>query len=144
MKNGSAIVALDVGAQRVGVATAHVVARIASPFSTLQNPATFITDIEQIVKDVDATVVVMGLPRNLRGESTDQTRAVEAFANELKTRLAPKGVAIYMQDEALTSRKAEDELKSRRKPYQKADIDALAATYILEDFLATHTQGALT
>jgi len=30
---------------------------------------------------------------------------------------------------------AEAELKKRGKPYVKADIDALAATYILEDYI---------
>jgi RNase H-fold protein (predicted Holliday junction resolvase) len=35
----------------------------------------------------------------------------------------------------VTSKQAEAELSSRGKPYSKADIDALAATYILDDFL---------
>jgi RNase H-fold protein (predicted Holliday junction resolvase) len=42
---------------------------------------------------------------------------------------------VVFQDEALTSRKAESELNKRGKPYAKGDVDALAATYILEDYL---------
>jgi RNase H-fold protein (predicted Holliday junction resolvase) len=41
-----------------------------------------------------------------------------------------------MQDEAATSRQAESELQARGKPYSKEDIDALSATYILEDFIS--------
>ncbi|MCX6728115.1 MAG: Holliday junction resolvase RuvX, partial [Candidatus Saccharibacteria bacterium] len=44
-------------------------------------------------------------------------------------------VPTHLQDEALTSVKAEEELKSRGMPFEKGDIDALAATYILQDFL---------
>ena len=40
-----------------------------------------------------------------------------------------------MQDEALTSVKAEEELKDRKSPYEKGDIDSLAATYILQDYI---------
>jgi RNase H-fold protein (predicted Holliday junction resolvase) len=47
-----------------------------------------------------------------------------------------------MQDEAVTSKRAEAELEARGKPYQRGDIDALAATYILEDFLAGHREPA--
>ena len=47
-------------------------------------------------------------------------------------------IPIELQDEALTSVLAEKELASRRSSYKKADIDALAATYILEDYLTSH------
>jgi RNase H-fold protein (predicted Holliday junction resolvase) len=44
-------------------------------------------------------------------------------------------IPVYRQDEAVTSLQATAELSSRGKPYSKAAIDALAATYILDDFL---------
>jgi RNase H-fold protein (predicted Holliday junction resolvase) len=40
------------------------------------------------------------------------------------------------QDEAVTSAQAEAELVQRKKPYTKGDIDALAAVYILNDYLS--------
>ena len=50
-----------------------------------------------------------------------------------------KGAAdIVYQDESLTSVMAEEKLKSSGKPYEKADIDALAAALILQDYLETH------
>jgi RNase H-fold protein (predicted Holliday junction resolvase) len=45
---------------------------------------------------------------------------------------------ISWQDEAVTSVRAEEELRARGKPYVREDIDALAATYILEDYLHEH------
>jgi putative transcription antitermination factor YqgF len=76
----------------------------------------------------------------LDGQHTSQTVAVEEFKAELERTLS---VPVYWQDEALTSRLAEDELKARGRPYKKADIDALSATYILEDFLRDHPEVVL-
>jgi RNase H-fold protein (predicted Holliday junction resolvase) len=45
------------------------------------------------------------------------------------------GISPLLQDEALTSSRAEAELKARKKAYGKGDIDSLAATLILDDYL---------
>jgi RNase H-fold protein (predicted Holliday junction resolvase) len=45
---------------------------------------------------------------------------------------------VALQDEALTSKHAEAELTSAKKHFSKADIDALSAVYILEDYLKEH------
>ena len=45
---------------------------------------------------------------------------------------------IVFQDESLTSVMAEDRLKASGKPYEKGDIDAMAATIILQDYLEIH------
>ncbi len=129
--NSQTILALDVGERRIGVARAHVTARLASPLTTLDVTDHIFEDIRKLAAEQEAGLVVVGLPRNLRSEDTDQTRYVRTFAEELQA----KGVTIVWQDEALTSHKAEKELQSLGKPFTNADIDALAATYILEDYL---------
>lgn len=126
----SSILGLDVGERRIGVSLANSIARFASPYQTLANTDTILDDIRGIISKESVELVVVGLPRNLSGEDTDQTRYCREFAAQLEP-----FVPIVFQDEALTSRKAETELKARRKPYQKEDIDSLAATYILEDYL---------
>lgn len=126
------VLALDVGGQRIGVAEANLVARMAHPLTTLLNTDTIFDDIAELIRKQDAGALVVGLPRNLSGESTPQTATVQAFVQQLQAKIT---VPVHWQDEALTSQKAEDELNARRKPYQKGDVDALAATYILEDFL---------
>jgi RNase H-fold protein (predicted Holliday junction resolvase) len=60
---------------------------------------------------------------------------IEQFVLELKQHFP---LPVYMQDEALTSKHAEEELQARGKLYSKEDIDALAATYILDDWLTEH------
>ncbi len=134
------IVALDIGDKRIGVATANVVARLASPLTTLDVSDDVIEQIKQLIAEQTAAALVLGLPRNLKGEDTDQTRKVREFGERLQHHL---DIPIYWQDEALTSHVSEEKLKSGKAPYQKSDIDALAATHILEDFLASKEELAV-
>jgi len=131
----SAILALDVGERRIGVALANVRVRLASPLTTLQRSDASPDDIRQLIEQHDVGALVVGLPRGLDGQHTPQTKAVEAFADELSKVVA---VPLHWQDEAVTSRQAEAELMARGKPYKKEDIDALSAVYILEDYLRDH------
>ena len=128
----SAILALDMGAKRVGVAIASLAARLPRPLITLQQDDTFWPTLESIVEVEGVTKLIVGFPRGLQGQHTAQTEAIEAFVEELKQHFP---LPVIMQDEALTSKHAEDELRARGKPYEREDIDSLAATYILEDFL---------
>lgn len=126
----NSIIALDVGERRIGVALVSQVAKLASPLTTLTNDADIRQKLLEIIAKNDVTMVVVGLPRNLSGEDTPQTAYVRTFMENLDL-----PVSFTYQDEALSSVRAEKELKQRSKSYEKSDIDALAATYILEDFL---------
>ncbi len=126
------IIGLDVGAVRVGVAIARLDVKMPQPLVTLQNDDTIFERITQLARDSDVLELVVGWPRGMEGQETQQTRDTEQFVARLK-RIS--GLAVHLQDEAVTSQKAEAELLARHKPYQKGDIDALAATYILQDYL---------
>jgi len=132
------VLALDFGDKRIGVAIANSEVRIASPLVTLSNDENLWSLLAKLIANNRIGMVVVGLPRGLDGQTTAQTQKAEAFMRELKQRIA---VPVEAQDEAATSVKAEEELKARGKPYDKSAIDALAATYILEDFL--QVQGSL-
>jgi putative Holliday junction resolvase len=134
-----AILALDVGDKRVGVARASLAARLPGPLTTLERGAGFFGQLQRILSEEHVAAIVVGLPRSLDGQETNQTKATRTFIDELHERA---GVPIHLQDEALTSRKASEELEASGRPYQRGDIDALAATYILEDFLAEHADAA--
>jgi putative Holliday junction resolvase len=125
--------ALDVGRARIGIAMANNVVRIASPLVTLPNDKTFKDRLLALVKEHDAAAVVVGWPRGLDGQETEQTQYVSDFVDKLDAWL---DVPVHLQDEAATSVKAEAELQRRGVPYQKGDIDSLSAVYILEDYLA--------
>jgi putative Holliday junction resolvase len=126
------ILALDVGSVRIGVARASSLVRLPEPLVTLSNDDQTVESIKQLVLEHDVKELVIGLPRGLDGQETGQTTSVREFVANLSQELS---LPIFLQDEAVTSRKAEEELLARGKPYGKGDIDALAATYILEDYL---------
>jgi len=126
------ILALDVGQVRIGVAVASLVAKMPRPLTTINSSSEVYADIQKLADEQDAQIIVVGLPRGLDGQTTEQTNITDNFIMELKQNT---NLQIYKQDEALTSKKAKEELESKGRPYSKEDIDALAATYILEDFL---------
>ena len=133
------VLGLDVGGKRVGVAVASLAARLPRPLLVLERGDSFLDDLATVMADEDAGTLIVGLPRGLEGQSTGQTKTTEAFAKELSERF---GVPVHLQDEALTSKQAESELEARGKPYVRGDIDALAATYILRDWLGEHPEAA--
>ncbi len=124
--------ALDIGEKRIGVARANGVALIAEAMETLDNDKSFTTRLQQLVESESATTIVIGLPRNLNGEDTAQTKYVRQFVSDMNI---GAGAQLVFQDEATSSIVAEDYLKAERKPYSKSDIDAHAARVILQDYI---------
>jgi putative Holliday junction resolvase len=135
MGQSKTLLALDVGEKRIGVAVGDMAVKIAVPFDTVEVDGKEIERIARIVVDENVDTIIVGYPRNQSGEATAQTAFVEAFANQL-TDMADK---VIFQDESLTSVLAEQRLKSYGKPYTKGDIDAQAATLILQDYLEQQT-----
>lgn len=133
----SVILALDVGAKRIGVAVSDLRTRLPRPLTTLEASDSTPDDVQELVAKQGAVGVVIGLPRGLDGQETGQTQAVRGFAESLR---AAVNLPYYWQDEAVTSVRAEEELVRRGKPFKKGDIDSLSATYILEDFLHDHPE----
>ena len=123
------IIGLDVGTRRIGVAVADSNVKIAVPKTTVTvNNGLEFTEIARIARANNTDWFVIGLPRNNHGQETAQSDYVREFAKELK--MAIPGIKVRFQDETLTSVEAESRLKQRRKNYQKAEIDAEAATTI--------------
>ena len=131
MLKSTTIVCLDVGEKRIGVAIGDSAIRIAIAFETIEVDGSEIDAISKIFAKENASILIIGYPRNQSGESTAQTRYVEEFAKRFEP-IVPK---IIFQDESLTSVLAEDQLIATCKPYTKGDIDARAAAIILQDFM---------
>jgi uncharacterized YceG family protein len=66
---------------------------------------------------------------------------VRKFAKTLLEKIPE--AKIRFQDESLTSVEAEERLKARKKHYEKGEIDAEAATIILQDFLENLNNGSI-
>lgn len=126
-----ALLALDVGEKRIGVALADTVVRIAVPYDTIEVDGSEVVAILHLIEKESVDTVVVGYPRNQLGLSTAQTAAVERFMEQF-THL---DADIVYQDESLTSVAAEERLKAHGRPYSKGDIDSQAAAIILQDYI---------
>jgi putative Holliday junction resolvase len=135
------ILAVDVGARRVGLAISDASRTLARPLETIAvaNEANAVDRVARRIAELDAedegiAAVVVGMPSSLDGTPTPQTAQVLAFITLLRTRTA---VPIATEDERLTSREAESRLARREKDWRKrkAQIDAVAASVFLQDYL---------
>lgn len=125
------LLALDVGARRIGIAKCDGTVRLAYPLTTVSVDGSELTALKTLVEQECPEKLVVGFPRNQAGERTLQTEAVEVFADRLKV----LGVPIVFQDESVTSVLAEQQLEERNKPYTKDMIDSEAAALLLQDYL---------
>ena len=127
------IIGLDVGEKRIGVAKVDSNTKIAVPVGVVEVKGSEWQEIAKIANLNNTNFFVLGLPRSNEGNETAQSLYVRNFAKTL-TEKVPEA-KIRFQDESLTSVEAEERLKSRKKRYEKGEIDIEAATIILQDFI---------
>ena len=127
------IIGLDVGEKRIGVAKADSGTRIAVPVGFIEVNGSEWQEIARLARMNSTYFFVIGLPRSNEGNETQQSLYVRNFAKLLLEKIPE--AKIRFQDESLTSVLAEERLKKSKKRYEKGDIDAEAASIILQDFL---------
>jgi len=135
------ILGLDVGEKRIGVAKADSNTRIAVPVGFLNVDGSEWQRIARIASLNNTELFVLGLPRSNEGSETQQSLYVRNFAKTLIEKIP--GAKVRLQDESFTSVEAEERLKSRKRSYEKGEIDAEAAAIILQDFLENISSSEL-
>lgn len=132
------IVALDIGTVRIGIATSDVTETIASPYQVYRRKTLPIdlAYVVELVHNLDAGLVVIGLPLKLNGEEGQSVAMAKEFGTALSKELGED--KIVYQDERLSTVSAEKILieSGMRREKRKDKIDAIAATIILETYLS--------
>ena len=131
------LLALDLGTKRVGVAVCdelHLTIQTLPPLKRT-NWKELLKQISALRQSFDAQGVVIGLPLRLDGTEGEGAEAARRIARNLKLSLA---VPVYLQDERLTSRAAEEFLRDAGLKGQElvAKVDGEAAAIILRDFIS--------
>jgi len=119
------ILGIDHGLKHIGLAIARSGVKIAYPLSTIDNDDETVTKLQKIIDEEKISTVVLGLPRNLSAEDTDQTKVVRDFQRVLEKH----SIQTVFQDETSSTERA------YAKGATKADKDAWAAAIILQDYL---------
>ena len=130
------IIALDIGTVRIGVATSDIMEIIASAYESYRrkNIDEDIKHIAQLVKDLSAGLVVIGLPLKMDGTDGQSVEMAKNFGEELAKVVS---VPICYQDERLSTVTAQKILieSGMRREKRKDKVDSLAATIILQTYL---------
>jgi putative Holliday junction resolvase len=126
--------AIDYGTKRTGLAICDAAETIASPLTVLYGQKELLNKITKIVETENVDAIVLGLPLNMSGTESSQTKLALKFAEQLKDRLS---VPVHLQDERLSSFGAEEKLAPAEftSGKRKKRVDAVAAAEILESYL---------
>jgi putative Holliday junction resolvase len=132
-----AIMALDVGTKRIGIAVADPTETFALPVGTV-NRTNIRVDLAALAEYFESYVVqelVVGDPVSLSGERGIAATNMDAFVEKLRTVFSG---TIHRIDERMTTAQATKTLiaadVSRKK--RKESVDKMAAALILETYLA--------
>jgi putative Holliday junction resolvase len=129
------ILALDVGKLRIGIAVSDPLAITARPHSTIVRNRQSVSRIAALAKELEASMILIGLPLHLSGEEGTQAKDVRAFGDKLQRRIEP--IPIEFWDERLSSVEATERLSEQKGDWRKKKnrLDAVAAAVILESYL---------
>lgn len=130
------ILAIDYGTKRVGVAVTDPLGMIAGALATVDTPRIFDFLSEYLTVN-DCNRLVIGYPLTLRNEPAEVTREIDRFIERFAS-LYPY-IEVIKYDERFTSKLAFDTILAsgigRRKRRDKAVIDRISATIILQSYL---------
>lgn len=131
------VLALDLGQKRIGVAVTDELRITVRPLAPLRRTSwkQLTHDVAALVRDFDAQRLVIGLPLSLNGTESTAAKEVRRQAHNLELSLH---LPIFLQDERLTSKEAEAELRAAgyNQDEVQAHVDSAAAALILRDYLA--------
>lgn len=130
------ILGIDYGNRRIGLALSDPLNIIARPHSYLdrREVADIFSSLKAIIKNNNVTELVIGLPLNMKGEDSAQTKLTRDFADQLKQNV---DIPVKFQDERLSSVTAEKSLiqQDRSPSKNKGMVDQTAAAVFLQEYL---------
>ena len=133
---GQPIISVDHGNIKMGLAISSPDHYLALPLQIIaaDSDKKIILQLVQVIKQKNACALVIGLPINMDGTKSEQTIKVENFANQIQKQI---NLPIFLQDERLTSKAADNFLKNfgMKRKQRNAIDDLTSASMILETTL---------
>ena len=132
----SRILAIDYGKKRTGIAVTDVLQIIANGLTTV--PTSGLMDfILYYVGKEPVERIVVGYPKQMNNEDSENMKRITPFVNQLKKKLP--GIPVEFVDERFTSVLAHQAMLDgglKKKARQnKALVDEISATIILQSYL---------
>lgn len=127
---------IDVGRARIGVSRCDPDGMLAVPVETVAREGEPLVRLRELVAEYEPLELVVGLPINMRGESTLSTEDARTFAAELGQ---ATGVPVRMVDERLSTVSAHSALRAsgRSQRGSRNIVDQVAAVVLLQHAVDT-------
>lgn len=132
-----AILGIDYGSKRMGLAVSDLSCTIASSYKILyrKNIETDLIELKKVIAEKEIGAIAMGLPLQMNGQEGEIAIEVRKFATILEESF---NLPVLLWDERLSSSAVENflikEVDLSRKKRAKV-LDASAASYILQGVL---------
>lgn len=125
---------IDLGSVRIGIALSDEAGFMAHPFTTLKTSSQSAKEVALLASEKKATVIVIGLPRNMNGSYGPAAEHCKKFAEQLQLLTIVK---VILWDERLTTMAAARQLHERglNAKQQRSIIDQAAAQQILQSWM---------
>ena len=130
------ILALDLGKKRIGLAISDPLGLTAQGLPNLvrTNKRSDLAALEQLAREREVGLILLGNPINMRGAEGRQSGWVREFGAAIESRI---GLPVTFWDERLTSVEAGRVLRSSGISIEKraAAVDRLSAVILLQSYL---------
>ena len=130
------IMALDYGRKRTGIAVTDSLQMIANGLTTVPS-GELVKFIQNYMAKEPVELIVVGQPKQMNNEPSENMRYVQAFVTHLKRTLPQIPVEYY--DERFTSVMAHQAMLEgglrKKKRQEKALVDEISAVIILQAYL---------
>lgn len=132
------ILAIDYGRRRTGLAVTDILRITANPLLTIETKELMQWLSNYLAKE-QVDMVVIGHPTQMNGEDSESMNYIRPFMGQFRKQFP--NVELREYDERFTSvlahRAMIDGGMKRKQRQDKAVVDKIAATIILEDFLSS-------
>jgi len=139
------LLSIDYGKKRTGIAVSDELQLIANGLTTLPTQELF-TWLEDYLKKESVEAVVVGYPRQMNGEDSENMKRITPFVNRLKK--SHPELKVVMYDERFTSVLAQQTIlqggvhqKERRE--NKGLVDQISACIILQDYMESRRNAPI-
>jgi putative holliday junction resolvase len=136
LPKGKRLIGLDLGTKTIGIATSDLTRQIATPRYTIER-SKFTLEAKELIAFCaaeDIGLIVLGLPINMDSTEGPRAQSTRAFARNL-SKLTPLPIIFWDErwSTVVVTRTMIEADMSRAK--RAANVDKLAATYILQSLL---------
>ena len=129
---------IDYGDSRVGIAVSDALGITAQGLETIEhrgNDKIVLARLDEIMKQYEIDTIVIGMPFNMNGTSSERVEVTKKFIHKLKCKY--NKIGIVEMDERLTTVEAHKTMNfldiNKRK--KKSIVDTISAVYILEMYI---------